>query len=284
MTTSPNQEQSDAWNGESGRRWVTGADERDRVLAPVADALFTAAELTPGLRVLDVGCGCGATTLRAARLVGTTGTAIGIDLSAPMLEVARERAHAGTVGNTFFVHGDAQTHEFSGETIDLVIGRFGTMFFSDPVAAFANVRRALRPGGRLALATWRPLAANQWLTVPGAALLKHTAMPDQGSDGPGMFAQSDPGTVTAVLRDAGFVDVALDAVEVTFTLGPTIDAAVAYLSESGPGRALLETIPNGAARDAAIADVRAALVDHDDGTAVRLDGAIWIITAERPTS
>ena len=131
------------------------------------------------------------------------------------------------------------------------------------------------------LATWQPLAANQWLTVPGVALLNHTELPDQAADGPGMFAQSDPGTVTAVLRDAGFIDVALEAVEVTFTLGPTIDAAVAYLADSGPGRALLETIPEGPRRDAALADVRAALVDHDDGSAVRLGGGIWIITARR---
>jgi ubiquinone/menaquinone biosynthesis C-methylase UbiE len=281
MTASPNQEQSDAWNGESGRRWVTGADERDQVLAPVADTLFAAAALTPGLRVLDIGCGCGATTLRAAAVVGTTGSAIGIDLSGPMLDVARERADASGATNTAFVQGDAQTHEFSPDTVDVVIARFGTMFFSDPIAAFRNIGRSLRHRGRLVLATWQPLAVNQWLTVPGAALLHHTAMPDQASDGPGMFAQSDPGTVMEVLHRAGFIEVALEPTNVTFTLGPTIDAAVDYLAESGLRRALLETIPDGAARDAALADVRAALVHHDDGTAVRLDGAIWIITAER---
>lgn len=282
MTTTANLDQSDAWNGDSGRRWVASADERDRILAPVADALFAIADLTAGRRVLDVGCGCGATTLRAAALVGHTGSTVGIDLSGPMLDLARQRAQAAASGNSKFVHGDAQTHAFSADSIDVVIGRFGTMFFSDPVAAFANIRGALRPGGRLVLATWQPLVANEWLMVPGAALLNHTAMPDQPSEGPGMFAQSDPDTVVAVLRAAGFTDIALEAVDVTFTLGQTLDAAVDYLADSGPGRVLLEAIPEGSARDAALADIRAALVDHHYQSGVQLRGGIWLITARQP--
>ena len=283
MTSTANHEQSEAWNGDSGRRWVASADERDRILAPVADALFAAARLSTGLRVLDIGCGCGVTTLRAAALVGDTGSATGIDLSGPMLDLARQRADLAGATNTAFIHGDGQTHAFDPASVDVIIGRFGTMFFSDPVAAFTNIGTALRPGGRLVLATWQPLGANEWLIVPGAALLKHTAMPPSASDnGPGMFAQSDPETVTTTLSAAGFADIELEATTVTFTLGQTQDEAVAYLADSGPGRLLLESIPEGPARDTALADVSTALIDHQRESGVQLGGAIWLITATRP--
>ena len=281
MNATANQAQAEAWNGESGARWVATADERDRILAPVADALFAAAELTTGDQVLDIGCGCGVTPLRAAALVGDTGSATGIDLSVPMLDVARQRAEVGGASHSTFICADAQTYGFSPNSVDVVISRFGTMFFSDPVAAFVNIGTALRPDGRLCLATWQPLMANEWLTVPGAALLPHADVPASTPDGPGMFAQSDPEAVTDVLRAAGFVDVSLEDAEVTFTLGQTPDEAVAYLADSGPGRALLEAIPDGAARDAALADVSAALVDLHDEAGVRLGGGIWLVSAAR---
>ena len=281
MTTIANPEQSEAWNGDNGLRWVARADERDRVLAPVADALLEAADPTLGSHILDVGCGCGATTLMAASQVGATGSALGIDLSEPMLTVARQRANATGATTTSFVHGDAQTHAFTPASIDQVIGRFGTMFFSDPEAAFVNIATALRPDGRLCLATWQPLTANQWLTVPGAALLQHTDLAPTAADGPGMFAQSDPAVVTAILSAANFVDINIVATEVTFTVGQSLDDALGYLADSGPGRALLESIPEGAARDAALADVRAALVPHHGSAGVQLDGGIWIVTAAR---
>jgi SAM-dependent methyltransferase len=285
VTTGPNASQFDAWNGENGLRWVAGADARDRVLAPVAEALLSASAPKPGFQVVDVGCGCGATTLMAAQRIGDAGSAIGIDLSGPMLEVARRRASANGVANATFVHGDAQTHAFEPESADLVLSRFGTMFFADQEAAFANIGRSLRPSGRLCLATWQPLAANEWLTLPGAALLRHTDSPGTPvapADLPGMFAQSDPGIVTATLAAAGFSDIDFESTAVDFTLGQTIDEAVAYLADSGPGRMLLETIPEGAARDAALADLHDALAAHHDSSGVRLGGSIWIITATRP--
>jgi SAM-dependent methyltransferase len=282
MTTHANASQFDAWNGDSGRRWVARADQRDKVLGPVADVLFAATAPSPGTRVLDIGCGCGATTLLAATAIGAAGSAVGIDLSAPMLDVARERATASGGTNTSFVHGDAQTHAFEPDSIDLVISRFGTMFFADPVAAFSNIGTALRPGERLCIATWQPLAANEWLTVPGAVLLRHTQMPEPTPGEPGMFAQSDPETIAAVLTAAAFVDVGIEAREVTFTLGQTVDEAVEYLADSGPGRLMLETIAEGPARDAALADVHDALLDHFDDSGVRLNGGIWLTTATTP--
>jgi SAM-dependent methyltransferase len=260
------------------RRAAADADRSDRVLAPVADALLSAARLQPSEQVLDIGCGCGATTLEAAGQVAPDGTVTGIDVSAPALEVARARQFEDGLGNVRFVHADAQTHAFAG-LFDVAISRFGTMFFTDPITAFTTIAAGLRPGGRLALATWQPLTANDWLIVPGAALLRHGRMPAIDS-GPGMFAQSDPAVVEQVLADAGFDQVHLTDVRLPLTLGPDVDEAIDYLTESGPGRAALATVP-AADRDTALDDVRAALTGHTSQAGVRLNAAIWLITATR---
>ncbi len=162
----------------------------DRVMAPVADALFAAAGLVPGDAVIDVGCGCGATTLRAADEVAPDGSVYGIDVTEPMLAIAQRRLDSSGLTNVTLVQGDAQAHAFPSP-FDVAISRFGTMFFYNPVAAFANIGRGLRPGGRVCFATWQPLEANDWLAVPGAALLRWITIPDVSEGVPGMFAQSD---------------------------------------------------------------------------------------------
>jgi ubiquinone/menaquinone biosynthesis C-methylase UbiE len=282
VTEIANTEQFDAWNGDSGRRWIVDPDRRDRVLAPVGDALLDASHLTSGERVLDIGCGCGATSLAAARSVGTAGAVLGGDLSAPMLDVARRRAEAAGLSNVAFVQADAQTHDFGAASFDVVLSRFGTMFFADPHAAFTNIARALGPGGRLCMATWQPLLANEWLIVPGAALLQFGSIPDGAGDGPGMFAQSDPDVITATLAHAGFAAVDVRPVSVTHTIGLDPAEAAAYLAESGPGRAVLETVAE-ADRSAALDAVRAVLADHLTPNGVQLGAAVWITTARCPS-
>jgi SAM-dependent methyltransferase len=273
-----NAEQREAWNRDSGHRWVEDAERRDQVLAPIGDALVAAAGPAPGERVLDVGCGCGATTLDTARAVGHDGVVAGIDFSAPMLGVAAARCQAAGLTNVDFVLGDAQTDRLAGP-FDLAISRFGTMFFDDQVAAFANIAGALRPGGRLCIATWRPLAENDWLTVPGAAFLGFGTMPD-AVDGPGMFAQSEPDAVIRVLGGAGFTGVGLEPVDLELTLGADVDEATDYLADSGPGRLVMETVPDHD-RNAALDAVRGVLAEHRTASGVRLGAAIWIITASR---
>lgn len=279
MTGIVNADQYAAWNGDIGRRWAEDPDRRDKVLAPVADSLLTAAGLAPGDAVLDIGCGCGATTLAAARAAGPTGSALGIDLSEPMLEVARRRAHERAVANVRLEQADAQTHALAWAAFDVAISRFGTMFFADQVAAFTNIAGALRPGARLCLATWQPLAANDWLTIPGAMLLRYGTLPE-AADGPGMFAQSDPAALTAMLTTAGFDAVHSKPVTVTLTIGANPAEAAEYLAASGPGRAMLDTIADDV-RPAAIGAVRAALAEHAGPGGVRLDAAIWLTTATR---
>lgn len=280
MSRIDNTEQHEQWNGDSGRRWVRDADRRDEVLAPIGAALLAAATPRPGDRVLDIGCGCGATTLAAGTAVGSDGAVTGIDLSGPMLDLARQRRDAAHATNVNFVDGDAQAHPFS-PIHDLAISRFGTMFFADPTAAFTNIASALRPGGRLCLATWQPLVANDWLTIPGAALLQYGTMPATVDDaGPGMFAQSDPDTVTTVLTVAGYLDVRLEPVTVDLSLGADPAEATDYLAESGVGRTVLETVADDD-RPAALDAVRAVLAHHTDDSGVHLGAAIWIITATR---
>jgi SAM-dependent methyltransferase len=255
-------------------------DAADRVMAPVADALFAAAGLITGEAVIDVGCGCGATTLRAAEAVGRDGSVYGIDVTEPMLAIAQRRLDSSGLTNVMLVQGDAQARVFPS-TFDVAISRFGTMFFDDPVAAFANIGRGLRPDGRVCFATWQRLEANDWLAVPGAALLRWITIPDLSEGGPGMFAQSDADTITALLQEARYSEIELDPVRVMLPLGPNPDEAVERLADTGVGRAVLDAVTE-PDRPAALAAVRAALAGHADAQGVRLGAAIWIITAARP--
>jgi SAM-dependent methyltransferase len=273
--TEANEAQREAWNGEGGQHWVADADGRDRVLEPVGEALLAAAQLRPGEDVLDVGCGCGAVTLAAAALVAP-GTVTGADLSATMLAVARERAGA-TPGVTL-LEADVQTDAFEPR-FDVVLSRFGTMFFDDQVAAFTTIRGAVRPDGRLCLATWQPLEANDWLTVPGAALLERSPLPAlDADDGPGMFGQSRPERVRSELAAAGWRDVAIEPVTLSLRLGTDAPRAAEYLTHTGMARRVLDSIPE-AERPAAIATVTDALAAHESDAGVHLDAGIFLITA-----
>jgi SAM-dependent methyltransferase len=271
--TKPNAVQRADWNGDSGALWVADADRRDRILAPVLDAVTSAARLEPHEDVLDIGCGCGATTLAAARLLDT-GTATGIDLSRPMLELARVRAGHDT--RVAFVEGDAQTHNFDGR-FDVAISRFGTMFFDDPVIAFRQIRGAIREPGRLCMATWQPLGANEWLSIPGAVLLKYAAAPAADVTGPGMFSQSDQAAIQTMLTNAGWSRVEIEPRETSLRLGADPADAVDYLAGTGVARRLLDII-DPARRPAALAEVKEALRDYmTDG--VQLKAGINIIQA-----
>lgn len=267
------------WNGASGQAWVADADRRDAVLAPVLDALLGAAAPGTGERVLDVGCGCGATSLAAARAVGDGGHVEGVDLSEPMLDVARRRAAAGAVGNVEFVAADAQTAELPGE-LNLVISRFGTMFFDDPRRAFGNIARTLRPGGRLCIATWQPLADNDWLTVPAAALLRHGTLPAADPGAPGMFAQSSAGVVGDLLGAAGFTEVEARPVQVQLRLGADPAEATDYLATLGLARAVLDPL-GPSERAAALAAVAETLADRAGAGGVTLGAGILVTTAAR---
>lgn len=282
MTNTADETQRDAWNGESGLRWAADPDKRDAAMVDVAAALADAAGLRPGEDVLDIGCGCAATSLDAARAVGPGGTVLGIDISEPMLAVARRRLTASALDNITFGAADAQTDPLPEQAHDVVISRFGTMFFDHPTTAFANLARCLRTSGRLCIATWQPLEANDWLAIPGAALLRYGTLPDTGGNAPGMFAQSDTAVISTVLTTAGFDDITVTPVTVTMRLGANAEEATGYLTDTGIARTILDTIPPDR-REEAVESVTAVLADHEGPTGVVLGAGIWITTATTRT-
>lgn len=279
---SPNQQQSEAWNGPESAHYVDHADHYDRQLAPFADALLERVQLEPHHSVLDVGCGTGATTLAAARIART---ALGADLSEPLLEVAVQRARSASIDNAEFLMADAQTYPFDEGAFDRILSQFGVMFFDDPASAFANLRRALAPGGRAAFACWQGLEANEWVMVVGRAVAQHVALPDLGgtAGGPGMFSLKDPDETAALLGAAGFTQVEVEPILPSILLGGggTLDESIDFLLGTGIVRGLLG-LAEPDARAAAIEVVRASLADrYEPGVGVRLGAGGWLVTARR---
>ena len=276
-----NTDQAERWNsGEDLAHWLDNQARYDRMNEPFTALILDAAAFRPGAQVLDVGCGCGGTTLAAARLIAP-GQGVGVDLSGPMLARARARAEAAGLGTAVFQQGDAQVHPFGPARFDTVISRFGTMFFADPVAAFANVRSAVRPGGRLIFVCWQPLAANQWLLVPGAALAEHLPPPGFGSgDGPGMFAFADPDRVRPILAAAGWRDIEITSEPRSILVGGggSVDDAVEFLRTGSMGRMMLAGADADTV-DRAVASVRAALTPYADAEGVHLDAGVWLVQA-----
>lgn len=278
--TIANDEQAEYWNSaEQTDRWVRQQEKYDRMLAPFGALLLSAAALSDGYHVLDVGCGCGALTLDAARTVGR-GTSTGIDLSAQMLERARQNAARLAVTNAAFEQGDAQTHHF-GRAFDAVFSRFGVMFFADPVAAFANLRTATRPGGRLTFACWQPQAANDWLSVPVTALAEHLPVPDLAGEpgAPGMFGLAEPDRIRHVLAVSGWRGVSVTSERRPVQVGGgSLDDAVTFVRTGPAGRKILDQAdPEQQAR--AVGALRAVLARHASADGVYLDAAIWLVQA-----
>lgn len=287
-----NEDMKEGWNGVSGAEWVRLYDAYDRMLAPWAELLAAGAAIRAGEHVLDIGCGNGVTTRDAARAAAPDGTATGVDLSAPMLERARKTAAEEGVANVTFRQGDVQTDDLRPEGqgqadadadgYDVAVSRFGVMFFDDPVAAFANVHRAMAPGGRLAIVSWAPITGQQWLARTMAAALEHVPPPDfeTSGQGPGMFGLSTTERIEEVLGAAGWtgIEVAEHARPMLIGGGGSLDATVDYLEHSGPGRALLDGVePERAAR--ALAAIRTAIEPHLTPEGVVLEGVGLVTTA-----
>ncbi len=233
---SSNANQAAYWNGAGGRRWAENLDRHDALLRPISERLIAVADARPGELVLDIGCGCGATTIEFAARVAPEGEALGVDVSETLLRHARERAPEDVPAR--FIHADAMVYEAPPSEIDLVASRFGVMFFADPTKAFANLRAAMKPGGRLAFACWRAARDNPWLIVPLRAAAGHAPpLPEQGPEDPGPFAFADEDRVRRILYDAGFfdVDVEPEDFELDVALGQGLDVAVDFGSLPRPG-------------------------------------------------
>jgi SAM-dependent methyltransferase len=262
------------------RHWVDLQARYDTMLEPFVSMILGAVQISLGERVLDVGCGCGATT-RAAAASAAPGEVVGVDLSRPMLERSRDDAKRLGLSNVTFIQADAQVQQFGADQFDIMISRFGVMFFDDPVAAFSNMRAATRSGGRLTFVCWRPMADNAWLLVPGAALAQYVALPDVGApDAPGMFAFSDPDRVRSILTSAGWRDVMVEPRDTTILVGGGggVAETVEFLRSGSMGRTLLAGADE-ESQAKALAAVTESLTPYADGDGVRLGAAVWLVTA-----
>ncbi|MFE7261472.1 class I SAM-dependent methyltransferase [Streptomyces sp. NPDC057592] len=274
-----NKDQDQAWNGYEGSYWAANQDRWDGVNGGFDEPLLAAAALTGRDRVLDIGCGAGRTTRLAARRA-SGGQALGLDLSAPMLARARESARREGIGNVAFEQADVQVHPFGPALFDVAISRFGVMFFADPVAAFANIGRALRPGGRIAFVCTARADRNEWLQAI-RALGDLLPVGGLGAPGPGMFSLADPEAVRDVLSRAGYEAIASTPVEAYGTWGRDAADAAAFLLGSGPGRHLM-----GRAGEDDRDRARQRLVDllrpHEREGSIQLRSAARLVTARRP--
>lgn len=275
-----NVDQATAWDGEEGEHWTEHADRYDTAVRRYDPYLIDGARLAQDDTVLDVGCGAGVST-RDAASVATAGRALGVDLSARLVEEAGRRSRAAGLINTAFVQGDAQVYPFEREAFDVVISRFGAMFFADPVAAFANIGGALRPGGRIALLSWRELARNEWVLALRRSLAAGRPLPEPPSGVPGPFGLADGSAVRRILAAAGFEEVALAAVDEPVLLGADAEDAFAFVRGLGLTNGLLDGL-DAATRARALEALRMTLAGRATADGVLLDGAGWLITGRRP--
>lgn len=272
---------SDAWDGDEGAYWAANADRFERGGTPYRARLLDAAAPAPGERVLEIGCGAGRLARECARAVGPGGRVVGADLSAAMLTVARARATDEGLDNVDFVQADAQVHDFGrGEPFDAVISQFGVMFFADPVAAFANIARAVRPGGRLLVMVWQDLAHNDWALTMRTVLGAGRQLPEPPPGGPGPFSWADPETAERVLDAGGWHDRTIEAVAGDFNVGPDVDEAFAFIRGMGITTSLLADLDE-PTKERTLGELRAVLAEHVTPAGVVFASAAWLVSARR---
>lgn len=268
-----NDEQIEFWNGEAGEKWVTQQQIMDATLQPVSDALLARANAQSGEVALDVGCGCGDTSLA----LGRSGLSVtGVDISAPMLAHARTRVEDKQAVN--FVQADASTAEFS-DTFDLILSRFGVMFFEDPTAAFANLKQHASSSGRLCFVCWQPPQRNAWVSAPMMAakeFLPESAPMDPHAPGPFAFADAD--RTQRLLEDAGWRDVQIEDLRWSMKMGETAEDAMQFATQIGPLASALRELP--VSEQSLVLDkVMAAVKPFESANGVMLGAASWVVTA-----
>ncbi|MGF1467298.1 MAG: class I SAM-dependent methyltransferase [Sandaracinaceae bacterium] len=274
-------DQIEYWNGPLTQRWVDHYATIERIMADFRRALLDGAGAAPGMKALDIGCGCGGSTLALGQQVARSGQVLGLDLSERMIDVARQRAtEAGLLRVTFEV-ADATTYPFPPRGLDVAISSFGVMFFADPVAAFDHLRQALSPGGLLAFVCWQALDRNDWLRVPLEAVRPHLPPAEDGPDdpeAPGPFALADADRLRGVLAAAGFGSVTLDPVEPDLVVAESAEEAARFFALLGPTSARLRDCDDGA-RARAMAAMVEALETRRAEDGVRLGASAWRVTA-----
>ncbi len=273
-----NAEQAAEWDGPAGAHRTRHAAVFDAEARPHNERLRAAAGITPRDHVLDIGCGTGQTTRDAAR-AAAEGSALGIDLSAQMLEHARRISREEGLRNVSFEQADAQAHRFPAAGFDVAISRFGSMFFADPVAAFGNIGHALRPGGRLVLMVWQARERNEWTTAIRQAIAGEMALPPPPAGGP--FSLADQAAAGGILGAAGFTEISFTDVHEPVYYGPDATVALDVVSGLRSTKDLLAGM-DAAQAGKALDRLRAVLAAHQTGEGVFFDARAWIIAARRP--
>jgi SAM-dependent methyltransferase len=283
MSETPNAAQQEYWNTVAGPRWVGFGGAVESRVREANDLLLARAAPQPGESVLEIGCGTGATTVPLAAAVGERGHVLGVDIAEPMLAVARRRVAESGLANISLLLADAQVHRFEPGRFDLIISRFGVMFFADPAAAFRNLCAAARPGGRLCFACWAPLAENpQWLVAYDIALRRLGPPAPKDPRAPGPLAFSDPDYVQGFLAAAGFADIEIRRERMdVIGAGPEAEAELA-LTMGPAGRLIDEKQPAAATREALRREIVEAYIALVNNGELRLPATIFLVTARRP--
>lgn len=278
MTETANAAQIAYWNAATGDTWAALQDRLDHQLEPLGRRAMGELHLVGGEHILDIGCGTGQTSLALAEAVGGQGSVTGVDISLPLLDAANRRAAKSGVANASFLEADVQTAAFDAGRFDAAFSRFGVMFFADPVAAFRNIRSALKPGGRLAFVCWRPASENPVMTLAMQAAAPFLPPPAPPGDptAPGPFAFADPERVRSILATAGFSHIAITPHNEKVG-GGDVDQTLELSLRIGPLGAALREHPG--QRDAVMVSVRDALAAHDGPHGVKLDSGTWIVSA-----
>ena len=274
-----NTEQAEFWSG-IAPTWVELDRRLERVGGPPAQRALARLELHPGQQVVDLGCGSGASTVELAARVAPGGSALGVDIAEGMLEGARQRVAELGATNVEFLCADVQVHDLGQDRFDAAFSRFGVMFFKDPVAAFANVRRALRPDSQLVFVCWQTVFDNEWMLVPGmAAMGVLGAMPLPGPDEPGPFSLADPVRIESILGSAGFTSIEVEPHnDVVVYAEDQIPEQVDVSMKVGATREALREAPSGKV-DEVRAAIEAAFREKVEGGEVRLSRGVHVVRA-----
>ena len=268
-------EQAEYWKGAGGKMWLGAYDRIQRGIAGFSDVVLAAARAQPGEHVLDVGCGTGGTTAELAKAVGERGHVLGVDISEPLIGAAR----AQHLANATFEVGDAATYSFGANVFDLVFSRFGVMFFGDPVAAFKNIRRAMKPAGRLVFLCWRTPAENPWAAVPMRAAQPFLPPFERpGPEDPGQYSFGDRDRVARILTEAGFANLSIEPIDQTLNQGKDVPDVLQRIGDFGPlARAFKDVPPEQVAK--AKEAIGEALKPYATPDGVKLAGACWLVSA-----
>lgn len=281
MTDQPNAAMAEFWNGKGGKNWVSREVRLESSLKVFGQQAIDAGGISPGERILDIGFGCGETSIELAQKVGLKGQVHGVDISVAMVQAAEKKAREKAVANVSFECADAQTRTFPIDYYDLVFSRFGVMFFDDPISAFNNLYASLKPGGRLVFICWASRDQNAWVGLPLQVVAQHLSLPPApASDEPGPFSLSDVTRVNGILSAAGFADISIESFQTSFVLGEDVDEALSFLMQLAPSGSAINNADADQETRARIAlDMAELLKSYADDENVSMNASALLVTA-----